>query len=168
MAELTAEAALKHAITKRLGSENGALLLGCLHSSRTARLLFNAGAAEGWATQDESRPQLSTQSRLAKFAASEIAHLLNRQRGVEDEVLNHRRAACSRCPNKTAAPDDRLYHLGKRIIRPDGDDICSLCGCFIAEKTKRQSETCPDTDPIQTTHSRWGDLLSAKIDHQGE
>jgi len=133
---------------KRKGAVNGKLLQSCIASERAARMLLTTPGAED--SFDASQHSVVREKKsdaapvLSQVIRSQVRYLSDFQRQVSPEMLQERLDICSSCPHKTKAPDEKLYHLGKRIFRPDGDDICGLCGCFLSEKAKRKSETCPD------------------------
>ena len=161
MPELTYGAALRHATSRRYGDVSEDTIMELRKSSRRARLLLNSGDPDAWQKSGAIRSSLAPSPGKAalNFARAEIKRLISRQVAVDPRQASQRLAACRECPHSRTAPDDRLYHFGKRIIRPDGDDICGLCGCFVSEKVKRRFERCPSPLSEASELSRWHEPL---------
>jgi len=171
MAELNKNAALRHAIEMKTGRCSEELVTLSTVNPRRARLLMQSGDPLAW--QESSKVNTFTNQQdqpsdiklLSGFMRSEIKRLVERQGVVEDDVLNDRLRGCESCPHLEKAPDSRLYHLGRRILRPDGDNLCGLCGCFVSEKAKRKAESCPSSMPENPSISRWGEAME-QVEHR--
>jgi len=73
---------------------------------------------------------VSNTKKVINFAGALVKHIANGLRNVSEEEQKRRLEICNSCP-----------------LLLNGE--CSLCGCPVEEKTKWESEDCPD-DP-----SRW-------------
>lgn len=157
MPELTKSAALTAAIELRTGERSSQLLRILETNPRLGRLLMESGDANSWLLQLTSEtpasPVLNVVT-LGKALHATANWLANRQDQAPEEVVRIRIKTCNECPHKTKAPASRLYYLGQRIMRPDGDDICGACGCFISVKAKLAKEDCPDLSKLGNK-SRW-------------
>ncbi|WP_319414328.1 hypothetical protein [uncultured Cohaesibacter sp.] len=171
MAELSQNAALRHAIEKKTGERSEELINLASVNSRRARLLMQSGNPSAWQegakVAELAGPQKkpSNMSILSGFIGSEVKRLVKGQEVVEENVLSKRLKACESCPHLEEAPDTKLYHLGRRILRPDGDKICGLCGCFVSEKAKRKAEGCPASMTGTSLLSRWGEPIE-KVEYK--
>lgn len=166
MPALTERAALEYAIKQHFGEVDETLLRGCLRSSRASRIMFSSRVGSNFTTPQsadlhadciKNDPPPINPAR--DFFAAQVRFFMGRQKMADPETIHSRRFACASCPHRTTAPETKLYHLGKLIVRPDGDDICGLCGCFLSEKTKRLNESCPAYSETSLTHSRWGEIM---------
>jgi len=171
MAELTRKAALRHAIETKTGESSEELVNLSSVNPRRARLLIQSGDPSAWQGSTEVdepfevRDKPSEVNILSRFMSSEIKRLVKGQGIVEEKVLSKRLKACESCPHLEKAPDTKLYHLGRRILRPNGDNLCGLCGCFVSEKAKRKTENCPINMTNDTSLSRWGEAME-KVEHR--
>lgn len=158
MPELTRAAALTEAIERQTGERSPQLLRILETNPRLGRLLMQSGDPHAWVSElsgELSETPVSNNVTLGKALRSAATWLATRQEQATEEVVRIRMNACDECPHKTEAPASRLYHLGQRIMRADGNDICGACGCFISVKAKLAKEDCPVLSSIDNSKSRW-------------
>lgn len=74
---------------------------------------------------------------------------------VDDETYQRRLDGCSACEHLTDPPQRFLYKLARR--KSAVKKVCGLCGCFVVNKAKLPSETCPARHNTLAGLNRWGE-----------
>lgn len=73
---------------------------------------------------------------------------------VDEETRQRRLAACAACPHRTEARRHPTLH--RWLAEGDRPQVCGLCGCALARKSRLTSERCPGEDPENPGLDRWG------------
>ncbi|MBZ5788750.1 hypothetical protein K8353_01395 [Burkholderia contaminans] len=80
---------------------------------------------------------------------------------VGAEVYQRRLAACGACPYLRKPPAGRnalLYAIAGAAADEQG--VCGQCGCVVAVKARRSSDTCPASHPDTPGVNRWNEPLA--------
>lgn len=73
---------------------------------------------------------------------------------VDDATRARRLSACAACPHRIEARRHPTLH--RWLADGERPQVCGLCGCALARKTRLGSERCPDEDPARPGFDRWG------------
>lgn len=85
---------------------------------------------------------------LARWAATGFST-------VSTETYERRLSACDACPDLNVPPPQQgaLYKMmGAKV---DERKVCRKCGCVVAVKARRNTDTCPAPDPQRPGFNRW-------------
>jgi hypothetical protein len=79
---------------------------------------------------------------------------------VSDDTYHDRLQICGSCPHLKAPPDRQQTIYAIAGAATTEKSVCGKCGCVVATKARRASETCPDAHPDQLGVNRWNDPMS--------
>ena len=166
MAKLNQDSALQYAWEQKYGRDETSMDSFITSDSRYARLLRNSGNPSAWIRKNsvEGEQKLNDRSSnhihfVPKFLSAQGKWLASRLKEVDKDVYEQRVEICRSCPNLSMSPSTAIYHLGKRILNPTDNSICTVCGCFITVKAKREVENCPVKHANNNNLSKWGEPI---------
>jgi len=91
---------------------------------------------------------------LARWAATGFS-------GVPQERYQARLESCAACPHLQAPPGRRAALYALAGAHAHDRSVCGRCGCGVAAKARRASDTCPEPHPERPGLNRWGDPIPA-------
>lgn len=79
---------------------------------------------------------------------------------VSNETYERRLSACDTCPDLGVPPSKQgaLYKImGAKV---DERKVCRKCGCVVAVKARRNTDTCPEPHPEHPGLNRWQEPMA--------
>ena len=110
---------------------------------------------------DSAAPAIGTTTLLRRAAESLTRWAKTGFSTVSEDIYQKRLAACDGCPHLTAPPAGYQQTLYALAGAPQTRSVCGQCGCIVAVKARRSSDTCPDAHPIAAGLNRWDEPFSA-------
>ncbi len=95
-----------------------------------------------------------------------IAKAFIEGRDVSEEIHHFRLDKCMGCEYLSTHTEDDKLNLIDRLRKKVGKEFCSVCGCYVEEKTGQGQEQCPLDDPkwlrvaVHIDNSNYFDLES--------
>jgi hypothetical protein len=101
--------------------------------------------------EEPPAPSHGSLALIGGAAASTVKWAVSGFANVDDETYRRRLDTCAACKHQKIRPQQAVYALAGTE-----EKICGLCGCLLRTKARQAHARCPDTDPANPGHDRWG------------
>lgn len=78
---------------------------------------------------------------------------------VSEETYRKRLMACNACQNLKTPPENQQPLYAIAGASANKRSVCGKCGCVVAVKARRTTDTCPDPHPERQGFNRWDESI---------